>query len=144
MASWRGIFVIIVTPFTKKGELDEDSLRREVRFNVQAGAHGLVGPANASEFSTLSDDERKRWIEIDHGVDRARGAPARQPARRPRTGRRHLSADAAGECGCALRRAGSLLYLLVGWARKSIVLTKNQSSVYLTESMGRRCADPDP
>jgi 4-hydroxy-tetrahydrodipicolinate synthase len=64
MANWRGIFVIIVTPFTKDYELDEHSLRREVRFNVQAGAHGLVGPANASEFSTLSDDERKRWIEI--------------------------------------------------------------------------------
>jgi 4-hydroxy-tetrahydrodipicolinate synthase len=44
--------------------LDEASLRREVRFCIEAGAHGLVGPANASEFSTLSDDERKRWIEI--------------------------------------------------------------------------------
>lgn len=61
---WRGIFVIVVTPFTESYELDEDSLRREVRFCIEAGAHGLVGPANASEFPTLSDDERKRWIEI--------------------------------------------------------------------------------
>ena len=62
--SWRGIFVIVVTPFTSSYELDEESLRREVRFCLEAGAHGLVGPANASEFSTLSDDERKRWLEI--------------------------------------------------------------------------------
>ena len=61
---WRGIFVIVVTPFTSGHELDEAGLRKVVRFCIEAGAHGLVGPANASEFSTLSDDERKRWIEI--------------------------------------------------------------------------------
>lgn len=62
--SWRGIFVIVVTPFTQSYELDEASLRRQIRFCIEAGAHGLVGPANASEFPTLSDDERKRWLEI--------------------------------------------------------------------------------
>lgn len=62
--TWRGIFVIVVTPFTEGYELDEASLRKEVRFCIEAGAHGLVGPANASEFAMLSDDERKRWIEI--------------------------------------------------------------------------------
>jgi 4-hydroxy-tetrahydrodipicolinate synthase len=61
---WRGIFVIVVTPFTATYELDEASLRKEIRFCIEAGAHGLVGPANASEFATLSDDERKRWLEI--------------------------------------------------------------------------------
>jgi dihydrodipicolinate synthase/N-acetylneuraminate lyase len=61
---WRGIFVIVVTPFTDTYELDEASLRKEIRFCIEAGAHGLVGPANASEFPLLSDDERKRWLEI--------------------------------------------------------------------------------
>jgi len=61
---WRGIFVIVVTPFTESYELDEASLRKQIRFCIEAGAHGLVGPANASEFPTLSDDERKRWLEI--------------------------------------------------------------------------------
>jgi 4-hydroxy-tetrahydrodipicolinate synthase len=61
---WRGIFVIVVTPFTESYELDEASLRKQVRFCIEAGAHGLVGPANASEFPTLSDEERKRWLEI--------------------------------------------------------------------------------
>ena len=62
--AWRGIFVIVVTPFTEGYELDEASLRKQIRFCIEAGAHGLVGPANASEFPTLSDDERKRWLEI--------------------------------------------------------------------------------
>lgn len=61
---WRGIFVIVVTPFTESYEIDEESLRKEIRFCIEAGAQGLVGPANASEFPTMSDDERKRWLEI--------------------------------------------------------------------------------
>jgi dihydrodipicolinate synthase/N-acetylneuraminate lyase len=62
--SWRGIFPIIVTPFKPNLELDEDGLKKVVRFCIEAGARGLVGPANASEFTTLSDDERKHWLEI--------------------------------------------------------------------------------
>ncbi len=69
---WRGIFVIVVTPFAENLTLDEESLRREVRFCIEAGAAGLVGPANASEFPALSDDERRRWIEIV--VDETDGA----------------------------------------------------------------------
>lgn len=62
--SWRGIFPIVVTPFTPSGALDEEGLRRTVRFCLDAGAGGLVGPANASEFATLSDGERRRWLEM--------------------------------------------------------------------------------
>ena len=64
MTTWRGIFPIILTPFQDNGALDEESLDAVIRFNVKAGAHGLVGPAVASEFNTLSDDEKKRWIEV--------------------------------------------------------------------------------
>ena len=61
---WRGIFSILITPFTHTLELDEVGLRRQVDFCVDAGAAGVVGPANASEWPTLSDDERRRWIRI--------------------------------------------------------------------------------
>ncbi len=63
-APWRGVFPIVVTPFTRSYELDEAGLRKLVQFCLKAGVQGLVGPANASEFSTLSDEERRRWLEI--------------------------------------------------------------------------------
>src|SRR3984893_13031429 len=61
---WRGVFTIPVTPFDPAGEVDEHSLERCVRFCVDAGAHGVVAPVNASEAPLLSDDERKRVAEI--------------------------------------------------------------------------------
>jgi 4-hydroxy-tetrahydrodipicolinate synthase len=60
----RGVFTIPCTPFSSSGELDERSLRREVRFCLDCGAHGLVAPVNASEFTSLSDAERCRVVEI--------------------------------------------------------------------------------
>lgn len=61
---FRGVFTIPCTPFTEQGALEEESLRREIEFCIQCGAHGLVAPVNASEFTSLSDDERKRVVEI--------------------------------------------------------------------------------
>lgn len=70
--NYRGVFAVLCTPFTHSGELDEASLRREVRFCHDCGAHGLVAPVNASEFYTLSDDERKRVVEIVADENRGR------------------------------------------------------------------------
>lgn len=61
---FRGVYTIPCTPFTPTGEVDEPSLRREVRFCLDCGAHGLVAPVNASEFYTLTDDERRRVVEV--------------------------------------------------------------------------------
>jgi len=64
----KGIFAIPQTPFVKgKGsflEVDEESLRREVNFCIEAGAHGIVMPVMASEFTELCEDERKMIAEI--------------------------------------------------------------------------------
>ena len=61
---FRGVFIIPPTPFTDRGDLDEPGLRRVVRFCVEAGVHGIVTPVNASEFPFLTDDERRRVVEI--------------------------------------------------------------------------------
>jgi 4-hydroxy-tetrahydrodipicolinate synthase len=55
---FRGIFTIPCTTFREDGELDIPSFRRQIDFCIQCGAHGLVFPVNASEWTSLSDDER--------------------------------------------------------------------------------------
>lgn len=56
--TWRGIFAIPVTPFLPSGEVDDDSLERQVRFCLDGGARGIVYPGVVSEFFALDDDER--------------------------------------------------------------------------------------
>lgn len=68
---FRGVFAIPVTPFGDDGGLDEQSLARCVEFCIAAGAHGIVGPVNASESIALTDAERLRVSEIM--VEQARG-----------------------------------------------------------------------
>ena len=62
--SWRGIFTIPATPFTDTGELDLDSLKRNVEFSVECGAHGIVHPVMASEFFVLSESERLEMVPL--------------------------------------------------------------------------------
>ncbi len=59
----RGLFTIPVTPFTDYGALDVASLRRLIAFCVEAGAHGIVAPVNASEGPFLTDEERRQVVE---------------------------------------------------------------------------------
>jgi dihydrodipicolinate synthase/N-acetylneuraminate lyase len=61
---WRGIFTIPVTPFQEDTELDLDSLRSQLDFCVEAGAAGIVHPVMASEFFTLTDEERVQMMPV--------------------------------------------------------------------------------
>jgi 4-hydroxy-tetrahydrodipicolinate synthase len=60
----RGVFAIPVTPFDLDSSIDEVYLQRCVTFCVEAGVHGIVAPVNASEFTSLTDEERLRVAEI--------------------------------------------------------------------------------
>jgi dihydrodipicolinate synthase/N-acetylneuraminate lyase len=59
----RGIFPILITPFDESGQLDEESLRSLIDFNIDAGVHGL-GVALGSEVFKLSEAERDRVTRI--------------------------------------------------------------------------------
>ncbi len=59
-----GIFPVLQTPLDADGNLDQGSLEREVRFCIDAGAHGLVYPALGSELQYLSDRERQQLVEV--------------------------------------------------------------------------------
>jgi 4-hydroxy-tetrahydrodipicolinate synthase len=62
--TFRGIFGILLTPFTLRDQLDEEDLEREVKFCTRAGVQGLVWPQLSGEFYLLSEEERRRGAEI--------------------------------------------------------------------------------
>jgi len=74
--SFRGIFVIVTTPFTDDFRLDEAALESTMDFCLAAGVHGVVANALASEGFYLSETERKRAAEIIVGKAKAGGVPA--------------------------------------------------------------------
>jgi dihydrodipicolinate synthase/N-acetylneuraminate lyase len=56
--SFRGVFVILQTPFDTDGNLVWSDFEREADFIARSGAHGFVWPVMASEFTVISADER--------------------------------------------------------------------------------------
>jgi len=61
---WHGIYPALSTPCDDGGVLDEESLRNEVRWNIEKGAHGLIVSIMSGEFHKFSDAERMRSYEI--------------------------------------------------------------------------------
>jgi len=60
---FKGCFVAIVTPF-KKGEIDEEALRKNIQFCLYKGVDGIVPCGTTGESPTLSFDEHKKVIKI--------------------------------------------------------------------------------
>lgn len=71
----RGIFPIAQTPFTAADKLDVDALVKQVEFIDRGGVHGFVWPQIASEWATLTEDERLIGMEaIGHAGAKLRPA----------------------------------------------------------------------
>ncbi len=64
MARFRGIYSIAQSPFDEMGGFMWDDFEREVDWIVRAGAHGLVWPVMASEFTVLSTRERVQGMKV--------------------------------------------------------------------------------
>ena len=62
--SLTGVFPVLATPFDADNRIDVRGLRRIVRLVMAAGANGIVYPANASEFDTLTREEREAMLEV--------------------------------------------------------------------------------
>ncbi len=56
---YRGVFPVVPTTFTESGELDLESQKRCVDFQIDAGSNGLAILANFSEQFALADAERE-------------------------------------------------------------------------------------
>ncbi len=71
----RGIFIIMATPFTASGAVDFEDLANEVAWLDRCGVQGMVWPQLASEYVTLSKEERMQGMEV-----LARAARGKRPA----------------------------------------------------------------
>jgi dihydrodipicolinate synthase/N-acetylneuraminate lyase len=70
----HGILAMLVTPFTGDYSLNEDALRREVRWALDNGAQGIVATPSIGEFLHLSETERLRAWEVTLDEARKRSA----------------------------------------------------------------------
>ena len=61
---WHGSFAVIVTPFTKEGEIDEPAYRRVVDLVIEDGCHGVISAGSTGEFFLMTNDERKRVFDV--------------------------------------------------------------------------------
>jgi 4-hydroxy-tetrahydrodipicolinate synthase len=59
-----GIIPPIATPLDEDEKVDENALRSLVRYLLRSGVHGIFVLGSTGEFAHLSDDEKKRAIEI--------------------------------------------------------------------------------
>ena len=75
----QGAFTALITPFTADGGLDEDALRRLVRWQVLAGIDGLVPVGTTGEAPTLTPAERDRVIAITVETVAERASRGRVP-----------------------------------------------------------------
>lgn len=60
----QGIITALATPFDSEQELDESTLRHLVERQIKAGVHGVMVTGGCGEFVNLSDDERKRVLQV--------------------------------------------------------------------------------
>ena len=62
---FRGVYAVICTPFGESAEVDEVALRSHVRFLVdEGGVQGIIPTGSTGEFAALSEQERKRVVDV--------------------------------------------------------------------------------
>lgn len=71
MGKWRGVFAVMLTPFQADESLDEQTLRSHIDFLIEEGVHGIIATGSTGEFASLSDEERRRVVDIT--IAHARG-----------------------------------------------------------------------
>ncbi len=61
---FEGAYTAMITPFKENGDLDEEGLRENIRFQIENGIDGIVPVGTTGECATLSFNEHKKVIEI--------------------------------------------------------------------------------
>jgi 4-hydroxy-tetrahydrodipicolinate synthase len=71
----QGVYTALVTPFHADGSVDEEGLRRVVRYQIAGGVAGVVPVGTTGEAATMTPDEHQRVVEVT--VDEVRRAARR-------------------------------------------------------------------
>jgi 4-hydroxy-tetrahydrodipicolinate synthase len=64
MKAFKGIFAIMATPFDKEGQVDIESIRMLVDFNIEKGVYGLTILGILGEAHKLNENERETIIKV--------------------------------------------------------------------------------
>ena len=64
MERWEGVFSILMTAYTKSGDIDEKAMRSSVNFVIENGVHGVVALGSVGENPYLSHEEKRKVIDI--------------------------------------------------------------------------------
>jgi dihydrodipicolinate synthase/N-acetylneuraminate lyase len=62
--AFKGIIAPVITPFTKDETLDEKVFRREVKYLLNTGIHGISPGGSTGEGELIRDEELVRMVEI--------------------------------------------------------------------------------
>ena len=64
MKKFKGMYPAMVTPFTKDDRLDEAGFKANIDWYIEEGSHGISCLGSIGEYVALTDDERKRVIDL--------------------------------------------------------------------------------
>ncbi len=68
MLRLNGVTPVMATSFREDETIDDDALRKQIDFAIEAGAAAVCGPGFGSEFYKLTDEERFHFVDVmvDH------------------------------------------------------------------------------
>ena len=64
MERWEGVFSILMTAYTKSGDIDEEAMKSSINFVIENGIHGVVALGSVGENPYLSHEEKRKVIDI--------------------------------------------------------------------------------
>jgi dihydrodipicolinate synthase/N-acetylneuraminate lyase len=64
MLRLNGVTPVMATSFREDESIDDDALRKQIDFAIEAGAAAVCGPGFGSEFYKLTDEERFHFVDV--------------------------------------------------------------------------------
>ncbi|MGM0602421.1 MAG: 4-hydroxy-tetrahydrodipicolinate synthase [Bacillota bacterium] len=64
MKKLDGTFAVLATPFTENGDINFEGLAKNIEWNIENGIHGVLPLGSTGEFTTMSEEEKKKVAEF--------------------------------------------------------------------------------